>query len=75
MNADLIMTIAMLKQLKLLTAKQAKTIYEELKYKNLSMSLEDCIKLVESSFKAARVGELPTTTDFTVGGKTIKVTK
>lgn len=75
MGADLVITIALLKQLKLLSAKEAKLLFDELKYKNLSMSIDDCIRIVEEAFKKHSIGKKPITTELEIDGKKITLTK
>lgn len=75
MGADFIMVLAILQKLELLTAKEAKNLYEELKYKNLSMELADCVGLIEEAFKKHRIGQTPTSLSMTVDNKEIPVIK
>ena len=75
MSNDIIVVIAMLVQLKLITNKEAHSLYDELKYKNLSTSLDDSLSMVKTAFKNAHIGEQRVTTELVVDGKTIKVSK
>lgn len=75
MQADLIMTIALLKKLELLTKKEAEDLYEELKYSNLSMEYKDCLTLVENAFKKNHIKGKVSSTLLTIDGKDVKVTK
>jgi len=75
MSNETILFIAILKELKLLTSKEAHSLYDELKYKNLSTSLDDSLKLVKELFKNAHIGEKAVTSELVVGGKTIRVSK
>ena len=75
MSNDIVMILALLKNLKLLTKKEATQLYDELKYKNLSSSVEDAFTLIEDIFEKHLIGQKNTSTDIKVGGKTIKVTK
>lgn len=75
MQADLIMTIALLKRLQLLTEKEAKNLFEELRFKNLSTELDQCIAIVDEAFKKHAIGVKKESTTLTINGKEVTVTK
>ena len=75
MSNDIIVVIAMLTHLKLITEKEAHALHDELKYKNMSTSLDDCLKLIKEAFKSSHIGENKVSTEIIVDGKTIKVSK
>ena len=75
MSNDIVVVLALLKHLGMLTAKEAKLLYDDLKFKNLSTSLEDSLKMVEELFAKHSVGIKKTTTTISVDGKDVKITK
>jgi hypothetical protein len=75
MSNDAILVIAILKSLKLLSVKEARNLYDELKYKNVSTSLDDNLKMIDEAFKKHSIGKQTVSSQMIVGGKTIRVSK
>jgi hypothetical protein len=75
MSNDAILVIAMLKNLKLMTEKEARNLFAELQYKNVSTSLDDSLKMVEEAFKKHSIGKPKVVSQIMVDGKPINVTK
>jgi hypothetical protein len=75
MGTDLTMTIALLHKVGLLTKKEAQNLYDELKFKNLSSDVNECINILTAAFKKHSIGITPTVSEVVVDGKKISITK
>lgn len=75
MGTDLIMVVALIRKLGLLSEKDAKNLYDELKFKNLSTDLNGCVTILTGIFDKHKIGVAPELSEITVGGKKISITK
>lgn len=75
MNADLVVTVALLKKLNLITAKEAENLHDELKYRNLSLSLKDCDVIIDEIFEKHNIGKKPDLRMTLVGNKMMDLEK
>ena len=75
MSNDMTLVIALLRNLKLLTEKEARNLHKELQYKNVSTSLDDSLQMIEDAFKKHSIGKKPVVSQIIVDGKPINVTK
>jgi len=75
MSNDLTMTIAILVSLKLITKKEGVALFDELKYKNLSTSFDDCLNMIKEAFKVSNIGTNKVLSEIEVNGKKITISK